>query len=183
MVVVLDDVFDRALQAPETGGEQVDVLGRGRRDAHAAVGDHRDVVDAEDVRGVGHRQQQRAVLGEAHGHRLVALDGLGAEQVDGAHVGLVDREVDVIQAEAFGDDARELVLAQDALLDEHLPGGLALRACRRDGLLDRLPVGEAEIDDDLPDPPPGAPGRVAELSPLEGERSSVAVASRCRLRH
>ena len=167
-LVVVDDVFDRALQAPEAGREQVDVLGRGRRDAHAAVGDHRDVVDAEDVRRVGHRQQQRAVVGEGDGDRLVALDGLGAEQVDGAHVGLVDGEVDVVQAEAFGDDACELVLAQDALLDEHLPGGLALRARGHDGLLDGVAVGEAEIDDDLPDPPPGAPAAERGAQPVGG---------------
>ena len=45
-----------------------------------------DVVDRQHVGRVGHRQQQRAVVGEADGHRLVALGGLGAEQVDGAHV-------------------------------------------------------------------------------------------------
>ena len=122
----------------------------------APAGHHPDVVDREDVRGVGHRQQQRAVVGEADRHRLVALGGLGADQVDGAHVEVVDREVDEVQAEALGDHAGELVVAQDAALDQHQARRAALRASGCDRLLDGLAVGEAEVDDHLADHPRGA---------------------------
>ena len=87
-----------------------------------------DVVDRQHVRRVGHRQQQRAVVGEADRHRLIALGRLGVEQADRAHVEVVDGQVDVVQAEALGHHAGELVVAQDALLDEHEPGRAALRA-------------------------------------------------------
>ena len=87
------------------------------------------------------------------GHRLVALGGLGADQVDRAHVEVVDGEVDEVEAEALGDDARELVVAQDAALDEHQARRAALGARGGDGLLDGLAVGEAEVDDHFADHP------------------------------
>ena len=142
----------------EAREQQVEVLDRGRRRADPPAGHHADVVDRQHVRRVGHRQQQRAVVGEADRHRLIALGGLDAEQVDGAHVEVVDGQVDVVQAEALGHDAGELVVAQDALLDEHEPGRAALRARGRDGLLDRLAVGEAEVDDHFADHPRRAAG-------------------------
>ena len=117
-----------------------------------------DVVDRQDVGRVGHRQQQRAVVGVADGHRLVALGRSDAEQVDRAHVEVVDGQVDEVQAEALGDHARQLIVAQHAPLDQHEARRAALRAGRCDGLLDRLAVGEAEVDDDLADHAGRAPG-------------------------
>ena len=102
----------------------------------------------------------------ADGHRLVALGGLGADQVDGPHVEVVDGEVDEVEAEALGDDARELVVAQDPPLDEHEAGRAALRAGGRDGLLDGLEVREAEIDGHLADHPRGAAGALGRIETL-----------------
>ena len=70
----------------ELGQQQVEVLDRGGARAHAPAGHHPDVVDREDVGGVGHRDQHGAVLGEADRHRLVAAGGGGADEVDRAHV-------------------------------------------------------------------------------------------------
>ena len=50
-----------------------DVLAAGDRRAHLVAGHHRDVVDREHVRRVGHRDEQRALVDERDRHRLVAL--------------------------------------------------------------------------------------------------------------
>ena len=75
-------------------------------------------------------------------------------------------EVDEVQAEALGDDACELVVAQDAALDEHHAGGAPLVAGGGDALLDGLAVGEAEVDDDLADHPLRAPGMARRVQAL-----------------
>src|SRR5215216_2726397 len=50
--------------ALDAGDQRVDVARRGDGRAHLVAGHHRDVVDGEHVRGVGHGDQQRAVAGE-----------------------------------------------------------------------------------------------------------------------
>ncbi len=155
---LVDDVLDRVVHAPEPGEQQVEILDGRRRGLDPPTGHHPDVVDRQHVGGIGHRQQQRAVVGEADGQRLVALGGADADEVDGAHVEVVDGQIDEVQAEALGDDAGELVVAQDPLLDQHHAGGPALVAGGRDARLDGLAVGQAEIDDDLADHPLRAPG-------------------------
>ena len=90
LLFLVDDVLDRLVHPREPREQQVEVLDGGGRGPDAPAGHHADVVDREHVRGVGHRQQQRAVVGEADGHRLVALGGLDADQVDGAHVEVVE---------------------------------------------------------------------------------------------
>ena len=70
----------------------------------------RDVVDREDVRRVGHRDEQRALVEERDRHRLVALGGRDRDEVRRGHVDLEDAEVEVVEAVALGDGARELVL-------------------------------------------------------------------------
>ena len=51
---------------------------------------------------------------------------------------------------ALGQRARQLVLGQPAVLDEVLAQPLARRARGLQRSLDRLPVGVAELDDDVP---------------------------------
>ena len=70
--------------------------------------------------------------------RAVARGRARGQQVGGRHVDVEDAEVDLVDAEALGDDARELVGRQDAALDEHLAGAPAVRARLRDRGLDRL---------------------------------------------
>ena len=77
------------------------------RDADLVAGHDRDVVDREDVRRVGHRDQQRALVGERDRHRLVALGDAGGDEVGGGHVDLEDAEVEVVEAVALGERARE----------------------------------------------------------------------------
>jgi hypothetical protein len=151
LVVRLGDGLDRLLDAGETRDQDVQVLDRGGRSAHATPGQHRDVVDRQHVGGVGHREDHGAVLQKADRDRLVAADRLHVEQIDSPHVDLVDRQVDVVQAIAFGDHSGQLVVAKDALLDQDLAGRLALVPSELDGLLDALARGEAEVDDDVAD--------------------------------
>ncbi len=174
-VLLLDDLFDRLLHAGEPHDQDVEVLDRGARRAHPATGEHRDVVDAEHVGRVGHRQQQGSVFEEANGHRLVAADRVHVDQVDRAHVELVDGQVDVLQAEALGHDTGELVVAQNALLDQDLAGRLALGARDLDRVLDLLTRREAQIDDHVADQPDRA-----SVADLVGQRDRGAGACRDR---
>ncbi len=88
---------------------------------------------------------------KADRHRLVATDRLHVDQVHRAHVQLVNRQIYVFQAEALRHHTRQLVVAQDALLDEDLTGGLALSASDLHSLLDLLARGEAKIYDHVAD--------------------------------
>ena len=66
--LLVDDVLDRLVHAREPREQQVEILDGGGGGLDPPAGHHPDVVDREHVRGVGHRQQQRAVVGEADGH-------------------------------------------------------------------------------------------------------------------
>ena len=115
------------------------------------AGHQRDVVDGQHVAGIDHGHEQRASVGEADGHGAVALGGRRRQQVGRGHVDAEDVEVDVVDAEALGDDARELVGREHAAVDQDLAraavGGLRLL----DRRLDRLVVRVAEADDDVAD--------------------------------
>ena len=110
-----DDVFE-PVQARDQRG---DVVRRRDRDADLVAGHDRDVVDGEHVRGVGHRDEQRALVGERHRHRLVALGDGRADEVGGGHVDREDAEVEVVEAVALGQRAREPVLGERAVFEQH----------------------------------------------------------------
>ena len=151
-VVLLERVGDDdVVQRVEALDERVDVLlgGDGRADLVAAH--ERDVVDRQDIARVDHRDEQGAVVDDLHRHRAVALGRAGRQQVGGRHVDLEDAEVELVDAEALGDDARELIGRQDAALDEHLAGTSAVDARLGDGCLDRLARRVPEVDHDVAD--------------------------------
>ena len=138
-----DDVFE-AVQARYERGDVV----RGRdRDAHLVAGHDRDVVDREHVRGVGHRDQQRALVGEGDRHRLVALGDRRVDEVRRRHVHLEDAEVEVVEAVALGERAREPVLGERAVLEQHPLGRSAGRARALERVLDLLARGELHLHD------------------------------------
>ena len=103
-----DDVFE----AVEPRDQRGDVIRRRDRDAHLVAGHDRDVVDRQHVRRVGHRDQQGALVGERHRHRLVALGDRRRDQVGGRHVDLEDAEVEVVQAVALGQRTGETVVGR-----------------------------------------------------------------------
>ena len=107
---------------PRGAPAAVDVRRRGDRRADLVARHDRDVVDREDVGGVDHRDQQRAVAREGDRHGLVAAHGGGRDELGGVGIDAVELEVDVVEAEALGDGAGELVLGQRAVGDEHALG-------------------------------------------------------------
>ncbi len=142
-VGVGDDVLE-AIKARDQGG---DVLGRGDRDAYLVAGHDRDVVDRQDVRGIGHRHQQRALVGERDGHRLVALGGGRGDEVGGGHVDREHAEIEMIQAIALGERAREAVVGERAAFEQDALGSRAKAARALDRLVDLPARGQPHIDD------------------------------------
>jgi predicted phage gp36 major capsid-like protein len=71
--------------------------------------------------------------------------------VRGVHVDREHGEVDVVDAEALREHARELVAGQRAAGDQRLAGRAALRARLLDGGLDLVARRQPEVDDDLAD--------------------------------
>ena len=67
------------------------------------------------------RPSRRAacVVAEGDGNRLVALRRGRVDQVRRRHVDLEHGQVEMVESVALGDGARELVLGDDALLDQH----------------------------------------------------------------
>ena len=134
---LLDDHVVDLVHAPD---ERADVLLRGDGGADRRSRHQRDVVDREHVARVDHRDEQRALVEEADGDGRVALRGRGGQQVRGGHVDAEGVEVDVVDAEALGDDPRELVRRQDAAVDEHLARAPAAGPRLGDRELDGLRV-------------------------------------------
>ena len=113
----------------------------------------RDVVDRQHVGRVGHRQQQRVLVDVGDRDRGVPLGRGGAEQVGGRHVDLEHAEVEMIEAVALGDRAGELLRGDGLLVEQHPLGRDAGRARVLEGAVDGLPIGEAELDDDVGEMP------------------------------
>ena len=77
---------------------------------HLVAGHQLEVVEREHVRRVGHRHQQACrSSSKPIGHRAEPARRLRRDQVERADVGLEDRQVDVVEAEALRGRARELV--------------------------------------------------------------------------
>ena len=155
--------LDEALvQAVQPGEQRVEVVVGDDRGMHAAVGDHRDVVDREDVGGVHHRHEQAAVLAPADRHGLQAARDGGVDEVRGRHVHLEGVQAHVVEREAVRDGARELVARDDVRVQQDLAHRLAELAAAGDRALDHLAGREAELDDHVAEQAPGAwaPGRL-----------------------
>ena len=77
-----------------------------------------DIVDGKHVGGVGHRQQQTALLESDGQHRVLPAHS-SRHQGDGGGVDRVVRQLDEAHADLLGESGHELRLAEDALVDEH----------------------------------------------------------------
>ena len=153
---------DDVVELRQARDEVEDVLAARDGRADLLAGEQRDVVDGEHVGGIGHRDEQRAVVEVVDRNRLVALGRRDRDEVGRRHVRLEDRQVEVVEAVALGDGAREAVGRQGALLDEHLLGHLAAAPSLLHRVRDALAVDEAEVDDDVGEEAGGAAG-VARL--------------------
>ena len=140
-------VADRVLEPVQARDQRSHVLGRCDRHAHLVAGHDRDVVDREHVRGIGHRDEQRALVDERDGDRLVALGGSARDQVGGTHVDAEDGEIEMIQPVALRERARQLVGCERAAFKQDPLGRRARVARGLDGLFDLLRGDEAQVDD------------------------------------
>ena len=154
--------------------QPLDVLARGDRGAHLVAGHDRDVVDREHVRGVRHRDQQRAFGDERHGHGLVALDRGRGDELGRVGVDLVVAQRDVVEPEALRDRARELVVGDRALRQQDALRRRSGRMGLLDGVVHDRSLDEPEVDEDVREHPAGAatprrgrdaPFRLAGCSP------------------
>jgi hypothetical protein len=141
----LHDLVDLAVDAEEPLDGLDDLAGGGDDGPHLGARERPDVVDREDVGGVGHRHDELAVF-PAHGDGLVAAgerlaDEGGDRAVDGAVV-----EVDELEPDLAGQGAHELGLGDRALLDEQSPEGLARPRLFGDGGVE-LGLGEQSFVD------------------------------------
>ena len=68
---LLDGLLNRVLKAVHPRDQGGDVLPGGDRGLDVHPCEQRDVVDGEDVRRVGHRQEDRAIVDERHRHRRI----------------------------------------------------------------------------------------------------------------
>ncbi len=162
----------RVLEAFE---QPFDVVVRGHGRAHLVARHDRDVVDREHVGRVDHRDQQRAVADEGDRHRLVAAHGGWGDELGGVGIDAVELEIDVVEAEALGDAARELIVRQRAVADQDALGrGAALRGAV-DRLIDRAAVDETEVDEHIRQHAagPATPGWHGDPVSTTGLRRSV----------
>ena len=120
----LHDLVDLAVDPEEPLDHLDDLTGRRDDGTHLGTGERPDVVDREDVRRIGHRDDELAVL-PADGDGLVpAGERLADERGDRT----VDRslvEIDELQADLARERAHELGFGDGALLDEQSPQGLS----------------------------------------------------------
>ena len=118
--VVVENVGpgDDVVKARQARDQALDVLAARDRRTDLLAGQQRDVIDRQDVGGIGHRDEQRALVDERDRDGLVALGGGDRDQVRRLHVGLEDAEIEVLEAVALGQRAREPVRRQRAVLDE-----------------------------------------------------------------
>ena len=147
VLALRDRLRDRVVEPAHPPDQCVDVVRRGDHGAHLVTGHQLQVVEREHVRRIGHRDHQVAVLVEADRRRVEAARRLGADRVERSYVGLVDREVDVVEPEALRGGARELVARDRPRLEQHLLGGAAGRLGLLDGLVHALAREKAHLDD------------------------------------
>ncbi len=136
---------DDVLQARHARDQIGDRVGRGDRHAHLVAGHDRYVVDGQHIGGVGHRQQQRALVHERYRHRLIALGGAVDDQVGSAHVDREDVEVEMVQAVALGKRPGKAVGGDRSTCQQHALGRDAFVARGLDCALDALARGEAHV--------------------------------------
>ncbi len=160
----VDEIRDDVLHPPQARHERLEVLpaGDGRADLHARH--DRDVVHRDDVRRVGHRDEQRALPAVGDRHRFVAACRDDRDQAGRRHVDLERREVDVVQAVTLGERARQVVVADRPRGQELLLGGRARGPGGGDRRLDLLGVAQTELDDDVGEEP-----RTAVAAPRLGD--------------
>jgi len=95
-------------------------------DLHLVAGHELDVVDGEEVGGVGHGHAQRAA-GASDRHDLELARDLGRDHADDGRIDLDALEIDAGGLVKLGQELEEALLGEDAELDEGGAEGAAFR--------------------------------------------------------
>jgi hypothetical protein len=156
LVLLLDRLGHDVAEAVEPRDERADVLGGHDGELDAQPGDDRQVVGGDDVRGVGDRDEQRALVDVGDRHRLQALGDRRRDEVGRGHVDLELVQVEVVEAVALGERAGVLVGAQGAALEQQGLRGAPGGARGLDGGFDALALDEAELHDHVGQKAPAA---------------------------
>ena len=121
-------------------------------DLHVALGAQPDLVDGDDVEGVGHRQHQRAVLLHLEREDAPVHHEVAREQRErlGREVHLV--EVRDLQAQLRRQGLDEVLLRDEALADEHVPQSPPLDLLSGESGLDLVLVDQAVGDEQGAEP-------------------------------
>ncbi len=120
----LHDRVDIAVDAEEVLDRLHDLRGRGDDHLHFGFRHRLDVVDREDVRRVGHRDDELAVFPRDRDRLVSPRDRLCDERRDRGVDDAV-RQVDELEPDLVRERTDELGLGDDALLDQQAPEGLA----------------------------------------------------------
>ena len=122
VVALLDDQLQRAAIRPRDCDVDLPALGDG--DPEAGAEREAEVVGGREIRRVGNCEEERAVLEDAQGQRLVATRQLLRQQGDCLPVELGDVEVDVLELVLLGQRARDRPLGREAEGDRDLAEAL-----------------------------------------------------------
>ena len=145
LFLLLDGLADGVGQVALAAGHEEDVLDRRHGPAQVQAGAHLEVVHREDVRGIGHRHEQGALVEEGDGQRVVAPNHVGQHHADRPHVDGEGVQVHVVEAEPLGERVGELVGRDAAALHQHASDGLADLAALLNGRFDGLAGRVAEV--------------------------------------
>ena len=142
-------VDELLLELAEAQQQHLEVVARDDDRLDAQVGQHRQVVEREDVRRIRHRDDQRLVVAEADRDRLQAAQRRLGHELHRGDVGVQLVEAHVLQPEALGDGQRQLIGVDQAAFDQQVLHRAARGARVTHDLLDRRTVDEAEVDEHI----------------------------------
>ena len=128
-VIALRDVVHVGVGAAEPLDRGEQVVAGGHDGPRLPPGDLPDVVQGEDVAGVGHRERRACLLVVADGQDGVPARDGGSRTGDGGRVDRVLGQVDEVQADLARERCDELGLGDVAHVDEHAAERLPARSC------------------------------------------------------
>ena len=97
------------------GGENIGFRSNDR--LHVMLRQSADVVDGNDVRGIGHRDDQSLLIVEADGHAAVSTGGCLRNHHDRRRVDVCFVQIDEFEAELLGQDRDQGALRDETELD------------------------------------------------------------------
>ncbi len=121
------------------------VAGQPRLDVEA--GEDAQVIDGDDVRGVGHGHEHGVLVYETHGDSRVPTSVALRDEFEGDRVDPGDGQVQVLASDAAGKRLHEVALGHPALREGYLPDALMRDLLLGRRLVDLLLGEQAHVDE------------------------------------